>query len=279
MKRKPRKSGPRSTPGPLMRTNANKSQLSQIIETWMPLFPPRTIKWQRYASGHFGLSSTSGVVVSYVFAANGGFDPDITGTGHQPMGFDQMMAFYNHYCVTHSRITVRFGCATGTYGVAGVRVDASATPITDIERIMEFGGGVTVSLEAIGGFGANKVLNMGVSIAKLQGVSEKALTADSTLRGDVATNPAELTYFHVQLWNPAGVTVTSNVYVVMEQRIVYLEPRTAALSLEEIRSLRLSRSFEKKLNIDTTEYDPVSRVDRALGSLAGTFHIIDDEKT
>lgn len=203
-----------------------------IVEPWMPLFPPRVTKWLRYASGHFGLSSTSGVVSSYVFRANDCFDPDLTGSGHQPMGFDQMMAFYNHFCVTHARITVRFGSATGAAGTACVRVDAASTPVTNIEQIMEFGGNVTVNLETIGGFGANKEVTMLVSIAKLQGISEVALTADSTLRGDSATSPTELTYFHVQLWNAAGVTCTSNAYVILEQRVVFMEPRTAAESFD-----------------------------------------------
>lgn len=196
----------------------------------MPLFPPRTVKWLRYASGHFGLSSTSGVVSSYVLSANGCYDPDITGTGHQPMGFDQMMAFYNHYCVTHCKLTARFGTAVGSYGTASIRVDADTTPLTDIERIMEFGGNVSVGLEAIGAFGANKVLEMSVDIAKLQGISPSALTADSTLRGTAAANPAEQSYFHIQLWNAAGVTVTANVYAVMEMRVVFMEPRDVALS-------------------------------------------------
>jgi len=209
----------------------NKSTLSMIVEPWMPLFPPRVTKWLRYASGHQGLSSSSGVVSTQVFSANGAFDPDVTGTGHQPMGFDQMMAFYNHYCVTHARLHVRFASASGSYGTACIRVDAGSTPITDIERIMEFGGNVTVGLESIGNFGANKELNMSISIAKLQGVSEMALTADPTLRGDVTANPTEQTYFHVQLWNAAGVTCTANIYSVLEQRVVFMEPRTAALSL------------------------------------------------
>jgi len=96
---------------------------------------------------------------------------------------------------------------------------------------MEFGGNVTVGLESIGNFGANKELCMEISMAKLQGISEMALTSDSTLRGDAASNPTELSYFHVQLWNAAGVTTTSNAYAILEQRVIFMEPRDATLSL------------------------------------------------
>jgi len=37
------------------------------------------------------------------------FDPDVTGTGHQPKGFDQMAALYRKYLVLGSQITVMFG--------------------------------------------------------------------------------------------------------------------------------------------------------------------------
>jgi len=34
---------------------------------------------------------------SYLFSCNGLYDPNITGTGHQPMYFDQFSALYDHY--------------------------------------------------------------------------------------------------------------------------------------------------------------------------------------
>ncbi len=230
-----RKRRPRRRQGgskqPMSSSAPNNNMLSQIVEPWMPLFPPKTRKQLRYASGHIGLSSTSGVVVTQVFSLNGMYDPDVTGTGHQPMGFDQMMAFYEHYTVIRTRCECRFASATGTFGVACARVDAAATPITNIEQIMEFGGNVTAGLEAVGSLGANKVLNFNVDIAKFQGVPKKALLADTTLRGDVANNPSEQSYLHCQLFNPAGVTCTANLYVIMEFDAIFTEPRTAVESL------------------------------------------------
>lgn len=196
----------------------------------MPLYPVRTTKMLRYASGHVGLTATNGVVASYVFRLNDCYDPDVTGTGHQPLGFDQMMEFYNHFCVIRSRAIARFSTSSGTQGVCSLRVDAGSTVITDIERIMEFGGNITASLESIGSFGASKVLEIKADIAKLQGISPSALTADDSLRGSAAASPTEQTYLHVQLWNSAGNTIVSNAYVILELEVVFMEPRTAALS-------------------------------------------------
>lgn len=42
----------------------------------------------------------------YLYRANDMYDPDSSGTGHQPLGFDQYMAFYNHFTVVGSKIKV-----------------------------------------------------------------------------------------------------------------------------------------------------------------------------
>lgn len=51
------------------------------------------------------LSAQSGAL--YVFAGNDCYDPDVTGTGHQPLGYDQWSAFYSRYRVTSSNIEVK----------------------------------------------------------------------------------------------------------------------------------------------------------------------------
>lgn len=50
-------------------------------------------------------SGIAGALAVYSFSANGMYDPNITGTGHQPMLFDQIGALYNHYCVIGSKAT------------------------------------------------------------------------------------------------------------------------------------------------------------------------------
>jgi len=43
----------------------------------------------------------------FVISANGMYDVNISGTGHQPMYFDQCMALYDHYTVLRSRCKVQ----------------------------------------------------------------------------------------------------------------------------------------------------------------------------
>lgn len=45
-----------------------------------------------------------GLAVTSVFRANDLYDPNSAIGGHQPMGFDQLQIFYNHFIVTGSKI-------------------------------------------------------------------------------------------------------------------------------------------------------------------------------
>lgn len=51
----------------------------------------------------------------YVFRANSIFDPNVTGTGHQPMGHDEWQDIYNHYTVLGSKIKCTFSSSDNTY--------------------------------------------------------------------------------------------------------------------------------------------------------------------
>lgn len=202
----------------------NKNLFSQMVISRMPLFPPRTTRLLRYSMSST-LASAAGVVATYVFRANDCYDPDLTGTGHQPMGFDELMKFYDHFCVLKARLVVDFRTSTGTQGTVCIRQDGAASPLTVIDRILEFGGLVSDALGSDGGLGSRANLELGLDVARLHGLTHKTLLADPTLRGDVATSPTELTYFHVVIWNAAGVSFTVNFNVVLEQLVVFTEPR------------------------------------------------------
>jgi len=73
-------------------------------DSWDP-FPARVCAIMRYYSD-FSITPGTGTAGNHLFSANGIYDPDITGTGHQPYGFDTYASIYNHYRVKRSTITV-----------------------------------------------------------------------------------------------------------------------------------------------------------------------------
>lgn len=75
-------------------------------------FPDKMVTTLRYVD-NVALSATSNGVGSNVFRMNSLFDPDLSGSGHQPMYFDQICgpigtAPYSRYRVISSKITCRF---------------------------------------------------------------------------------------------------------------------------------------------------------------------------
>jgi hypothetical protein len=75
------------------------------------------------------LSSTVGALAHYEYAANGLFDPDITGGGHQPYGFDQWMTFYTKAMVMRANVEVKAVSTTAPmgFGVTFSRATPTAT--------------------------------------------------------------------------------------------------------------------------------------------------------
>ncbi len=72
---------------------------------------------------------SAGATGSLLIAGNSCFDPDKTGVGHQPLGFDQFVGFYNRYRVHKSEITVELISATlGCHIVVTPTTTSSAPP-------------------------------------------------------------------------------------------------------------------------------------------------------
>lgn len=53
-------------------------------------------------------TGVGGLLYNYDFRANSIFDPNLTGSGHQPLGHDQWAQFYDHYVVLGAKMRVTF---------------------------------------------------------------------------------------------------------------------------------------------------------------------------
>lgn len=155
---------------------------------------------------------------SYRYCANGLYDPDITGTGHQPMYFDQYMALYDHYTVLGSKITCQVGYQTSGNAnpVAGMCImsnDSTTTTPGSISGIQEQSQVSNyVSLDPFN----FKTISKRFSAKRTFGGN---VMSRDELRGSAAANPAEDWYFDIK-----GQTLTagSNAKVHINVRIDYI---------------------------------------------------------
>lgn len=105
--------------------------------------PNSIITTLRYAD-FFQLTSTTGGTVSNVFRANGIFDPDYTGGGHQPLFRDAWVGLYDYYTVLGSKITVTYQSRNATNGfIIGLQGSDTPTLTSTVTTWCEQNNGVS----------------------------------------------------------------------------------------------------------------------------------------
>lgn len=173
-----------------------------------------------------------GTLAYHNFSANGCFDPNVSGTGHQPLGFDQYMVFYDHYTVIGSKITIK-GQAEDTTSEMLVGIflndDTAFLPTTGQHACELPGSRYTLVSEKDNGENTSWSLTRRYSTRKQD--SSRAPLSNPDLKGSAASNPAEQTYFTV--WAaPVGAADLAgvNVWVHIEYLIIFHEPKDLAQS-------------------------------------------------
>lgn len=201
-----------------------KSNLNEVTHT--PLLPVSKLGKLPYSDWNLFSCPATNTAGGYVFTANGLFDPNITGVGHQPMGFDQMMLFYEHYTVTRSRITVNFWNTSTTESVVvGISIAPDATLSTVITTLNENGMLVKKALSPNNGGDSYKcTLSITADISKING--KRDVKSENDFRGDIASNPAEQTYFHIWAYDEiVSAAKNVNFEVLIEYDAIFTEPR------------------------------------------------------
>lgn len=143
-----------------------------------------------------------------VFLANSLYDPDSTGTGHQPKYYDQLIAVYGKYLVYGCKyeLEVNNGATTGAYGVVTfTETDVSSRTV---EALAEGRYGKTFNLGPLTGNGT-KTIKGYMSMAKLMGQPD--LDSDNTQYSVTSSSPADGAFLIIKVASVDGVS-NANVY-------------------------------------------------------------------
>lgn len=207
--------------------------INTSLLTKTPLFPIRKfLKSQLYYDYGIVRSTSVGSVSVYAFSANGLYDPNVSGTGHQPIGFDQMMALYEHYTVIRSHIKVTFFNTSIEPARVAVYLSPDNTP-PSLTSIMENGLIRTrmISGESGGGQHRQTTIELTCDVPKYFGKPYQAVLGDANLQGDIASNPPEQVYFIIAVWNPIGnEDCNVGLDAVLSYDSMYWEPKKLASS-------------------------------------------------
>lgn len=180
--------------------NPNLANLTANITNPNTQLTPLTKKVVLKYGSFKSLEALSGIQ-TVRFHMNGLYDPDQTGAGHQPMGFDQYMAFYEKYTVHASKIEVEAisrSVNTTTFVSVGAIPTGHSTYV-DIDTIVE---SPNTAYGLLGGYQRNKIkLSSYVNLQKYFG---EPLNEDK-YEGDTSANPLK-----TALWDITAIDPTLN---------------------------------------------------------------------
>ncbi len=177
------------------------------------------VKFKYYQT--VSINAPLGAMGWHTFNANGLYDPDFTGTGHQPLGFDEWMKFYAHYTVMSAKVTCWHPARNDNGVVLMARVAADNSTIVDIPTNMEQEG----TKYAIGNT-ENGILKATASVDIRKFLGRRTMDSE-TLRGSNAANPVEGVSFQIGIGPLDQVSDFSagNVNVLIEFTAQLSEPR------------------------------------------------------
>lgn len=169
------------------------------------------------------LSATTGAPSAYFWSANGMYDPDITGTGHQPLYFDQYSALYNHYTVIGAKVTFRVVSAASSYSpmrVVAVVDDDASNPSNQVDAIAEQTQGTNVRIFPSNSTDIVHVLTLKWSAKKVFGGS---ILGNDKLQGSPSANPEEQSYFCLTLQPSPATNGAVSVNITIEYIAIWDE--------------------------------------------------------
>ncbi len=149
----------------------------------------------RYTA-QFTITTTAGSVFRQNFRANGLFDPDLTGVGHQPLYFDQYGLFFRRYVVYGVKIDLTFVDTQSTPGpvvshVAMIAFDDGELAAVNLDNPIEIREKARSRYRLITTHTGSppQKLSMYVGIAQLHGMNKMTLNTDDTFSASITADP------------------------------------------------------------------------------------------
>ncbi len=173
---------------------------------------------------------------NFIFRANSLFDPNFSGTGHQPMNFDQWAAMYDHYTVISSKITVRYWpegttAPTGS-GIMAVYLLDNSTSNTGVLATTQIEQG-KCTWRAFGPLDSGRAppLRKSFNAKRYFSITDIKDNRDQ-LGAATSTNPTEGAFYHIMVapFDLSADLSPVNVFVQIDYVAIMTEPRELAQS-------------------------------------------------
>lgn len=183
-----------------MRPKVNKSNVMLGLG-----FPKKITATHKYNEVLALNTGAAGLTNSVYYSCNGMYDPNVTGTGHQPYYFDQLGALYDQYVVIGAKIKLKFSKTplnTDHPTICGVLINDDASGNADINTLME-NSNVRWGMLSTG----NPVLTLTKNWSAKKNFGGSIL-GNNALAGTTGSNPNEVQNFQVFINSEQGAVQT-----------------------------------------------------------------------
>lgn len=204
---------------------------------FLNVLPRRLRRTLPYAETFVLTTGTAGVLsTEQAMRLNSLYDPNYTGAGHQPYGFDQLVGFYGSYLVHAVKVKImacsvggsaevaicwKLDVSQGFSAISGITVDAAT------EAPM-----IGVGLLGASGNDRTFVKDLSIDMFKLFGVTKSQYTNEvSTYGAAYGANPTAVAYLHLAVGSYTGTAgENASVQVLIEYDTEFFSPNELAQS-------------------------------------------------
>ncbi len=143
----------------------------------------------------------------HVFRGNSLYDPDSTGTGHQPRYFDTYATVYGRYKVLASSLRIEaINASTGVASIVSMVPLTEVVAATTLEEISELPSAITTPMVPIAQRGSKTLYHPMISTKDVCGLLPGQVNDEDWSAG-VTSNPSQIWYWSVGAFSADKATV------------------------------------------------------------------------
>lgn len=197
--------------------NYRRGQRTTNVNRGLKPFAPRYITKMKYSE-----TFTLNLANSYtqVMNLNSLFDPNSTGVGHQPYGFDQLAGIYNRYRVISTSYVVNAYNGSNAIRYAVLPCN-QLPPINNVSEVCE-NSRAKFRVQLPGG--STTVIKGKAYLPALMGRTKAQYMADDRFQAQVTAGPAELALLYITSQTLTDGTVDTQLSVTMEFTVEWFDP-------------------------------------------------------
>jgi len=182
-------------------TRRRKTRTTAVVSRTVG-FPDRIFTTLNYSELFALTYGGAGVPRVHQFMINNLYDPNFTGTGHQPLCHDQYAQFYLRYRVYGMRYKITFtNQETASYYDIAVQKRPNTSAPSLMEDFLESPYVQRGTLDVKGSGGAIRTMSGYASVAKLRGLSKKQVTYDEDLSALIGVSPTQTPSLNIIISN------------------------------------------------------------------------------